>query len=112
MKNNLIIACLSVMLLAGLVVTNQVTEAKNGGMIEEAIDANNETVQLNVRDVNVGANEEVSYSNTFVQAGVNTVTGRQVLRFATAVSGPIKSLKYVRTAEGLETKEKKCLFSL
>lgn len=106
MKNNLIIACLSVMLLAGLVVTNQVTEAKNGGMIEEAIDANNETIQLNVRDVNVGANEEVSYSNTFVQAGVNTVTGRQVLRFATAVSGPIKSLKYVRAAEGLETKEK------
>ena len=64
MKKNLIVACLSVMLLSGLVVANRVADTNNNGMIEDVVDTNNQTIKLDVRDVNVGSNEEVSYSNT------------------------------------------------
>lgn len=67
---------------------------------EAASDSLNETVGLNVRELGqIGGDEVVSVSKTFVQYGVDDL-GNYCMRFATAVKGNISSLQYTR--KGIE----------
>lgn len=64
----------------------------------------NENIGLTLKEANIGESEEISVSKTYVQYG--SVGTRQFLRFATAVTGPAKTIKYTRTVEGVGTQEK------
>ena len=70
-------------------------------MVEYAHDVNNESVQLNVRNNQIGNEATVDVSRTFVQYGIRE-NNNYVLRFATAVKGSIDQITYTRTAEGRE----------
>lgn len=70
-------------------------------MVEYTHDVNNESVQLNVRNNQIGNEATVDVSRTFVQYGIRE-NNNYVLRFATAVKGSIDQITYTRTAEGRE----------
>ena len=72
-------------------------------IVEDTIDAYN-NIGVSLRKANIGTSEEVKVSKTYVQYG--NEGSRQFLRFATAISGPVKSVKYTRTVDGLGSKDK------
>lgn len=74
---------------------------QQASMVEYAHDVNNESVQLNVRNNQIGSEATVDVSRTFVQYGIRE-NNNYVLRFATAVKGSIDQITYTRTAEGKE----------
>ena len=74
---------------------------QQASMVEYAYDVNNEAVQLNVRNNQIGSEDTVDVSRTFVQYGIRE-NNNYVLRFATAVKGSIDQITYTRTAEGRE----------
>ena len=74
-------------------------------MVEYAEDLNNEGVQLNLRNNQIGDSETVDVSRTFVQYGVRE-NNNYVLRFATAVKGSVDRISYTRVAEGKEDNTK------
>ena len=71
-------------------------------IIESTNDIMNNCIVKDARNVQVGDSTEVKVSKTFVQLGKKD--DLLVLRFATAVAGPIKSAYYTRTCEGLGEK--------
>ena len=97
-KSIALFALASIALVASVSIINS-----NTGLNENAVDAY-DNIGVNLKRVNIGTSEEVDVSRTFVQYG--TEGERQFVRFATAISGPIKSVKYTRIVEGLGTKEK------
>ena len=96
---------IGLLILGSLVLVAGVTMADvtNTGIVEQTVDATN-NIGVSLRKAAIGNSEEVKVSRTYVQYG--TEGTRQFVRFATAVSGPVKSIKYTRTIEGLGTKEK------
>lgn len=101
MKKNLKLAIIS--LLALTAGSSLVARSYTQELVEGSVDAYN-NVGVNLRQANIGASEEVKVSRTYVQYG--NEGSRQFLRFATAISGPVKSVKYTRTVEGLGSKDK------
>ena len=71
-------------------------------VVESTTDSLNNCLVTNVRNAQIGNSEEVKVSKTYVQLGQSE--DLLVLRFATAISGPIKSAYYTRTCEGLGEK--------
>ena len=101
MKKSLRLAIIGVLALtAGISLANN---SYTVGIKEDTKDAY-ENIGVSLRKANIGASETVDVSRTFVQYGSEGT--RNFVRFATAVSGPVKSIKYVRTVAGLDTKEK------
>ena len=101
MKKSLRLAIIGVLALtAGVSLSNNSYAA---GIVEDTKDAYN-NIGVNVKKASIGANDKVDVSRTFVQYG--SEGSRSFIRFATAISGPVKSIKYVRTVAGLGTKEK------
>ena len=101
MKKNLKLAIIS--LLALTAGSSLVARSYTADLVEGSVDAYN-NAGINLRQANIGSSEEVKVSRTYVQYG--NEGSRQFLRFATAISGPIKSVKYTRTVEGLGSKDK------
>ena len=102
MKNNLVkLLVLSGIALCG-VSAFAIHSVSPVDVIESTNDTMNNCVVKDVRNVQIGDATEVKVSKTFVQLGEKD--DLLVLRFATAVSGPIKSAYYTRTCEGLGEK--------
>lgn len=101
MSNKIKLLTLSSILLLGLLTINNKHE-----IVEKAEDGMGETVAFNLRETKIGDATEISYSKTYSQVGVNEETGNHVLRFATAISGDIKTAYYTRTIEGLKDSTK------
>lgn len=96
MKKRFIICGLAIATLGALLVTNNTYKTED---LVESVDSNYNVVNaLSLKETKIGASEEVSISETYSQWGKNEDTGRLVLRFATAISGPIKSATYTRAA--------------
>lgn len=94
MKKNKLLAIIFPMLFGGLITPTVV----NNKIIDNDVIAYEETsdatkIKLNRKNVIIN-NEEVDSSETYVQYGKNTSTGNDILRFATAVKGNLKSLTY------------------
>ena len=102
MKRTTKLLILTSVLLVGVMVS-----AKSTGLRESATDTLSNNAGINLRAVKVGNSDKVSYSRTFVQTGKNLETGNEVLRYATAVTGDVKSMTYTRTIEGLQDFSKK-----
>ena len=85
---------LSVFTLCNVMTLTQTNQA----LKESAVDIDNSTTQLMIRNLAVGTSTELSISKTFVQYGKRG--NNYVLRFATAVSGDIENITYTRIAEG------------
>ena len=69
---------------------------------ESAYDSMNTCLTKDVKHAQIGDSSEVKVSKTFVQLGQKD--DLLVLRFATAISGSVKSAYYTRTCEGLGVK--------
>ena len=94
MKNKLLIAGLTLATMAALFA---VKPSINVESLIESTESTVSTVEaISLRKVASG--EQATISETYAQWGKNEETGRLVLRFATAVSGDIKSATYTRAA--------------
>ena len=101
MKKSLKLAIIGVIALtAGVSLSNN---SYTAGIVEDTKDAY-DNIGVNVKKASIGTNTKVDVSRTYVQYGSEGT--RSFIRFATAISGPVKSIKYVRTVAGLGTKEK------
>lgn len=78
---------------------------KNASFNEYAYDLGNNAIHLKAKNDLISEDETVDVSRTFVQYGIRE-NNNYVLRFATAVKGPIEKITYTRTAEGLEDAQK------
>ena len=105
MKKNKSLLLISSVLLGGLITpSNVVVSEKCEEVIAyESVVANSTSLKLDNKKLVIGEGE-VDKSSTYVQYGKNTVSGNDVLRFATAVKGELSSLKYYYTY-GETTKE-------
>ena len=95
------------LILTSVFLVGVMVSAKSTGLRESATDTLSNNAGINLRAVKVGNSDKVSYSRTFVQTGKNLETGNEVLRYATAVTGDVKSMTYTRTIEGLQDFSKK-----
>ena len=86
------------LLLGGVLVTNTYS---NTGLKEIAADALTNEKAISLKKASIGSDATISYSRTYAQTGVNPDNGNDVIRFATAISGGIKSAFYTRSIEGL-----------
>ena len=101
MKKSLRLAIIGVLALtAGISLANN---SYTAGIKEDTKDAY-ENIGVSLRKANIGASDTVDVSRSFVLYGSEGT--RNFVRFATAISGPVKNIKYVRTVAGLDTKEK------
>lgn len=87
-----LLSCLSVLLLS------TITTFKEESFSEMAMDTYSNAQRVDVKKVAIGDQSEVKHSKTFVQ--VAKKDNVSYLRFATAISGPIKSAYYTR--KGIE----------
>ena len=92
---------LSTLLLLGAFTSFEASSVKEG-----TIDVLGQQPGVSLKNLQVGANEEISVSPTYVQVGRRPSTNNYVLRFATAISGPVETATYTRIAEGLENNTK------
>ena len=100
---------LNKILILGSLVLGAITSnspSKNASFNEYAWDLGNNAIHLKVRNELISEEETVDVSRTFVQYGIRESSNNYVLRFATAVKGPIEKITYTRTAEGLEDAQK------
>lgn len=103
MKRNLLIAILSCFAIFTTISPNN--QENNSNYLEtDAKDVNNDTISLKLRNSQIGDNENVRMSKTYVQYG--SKDNKHYLRFATAISGPIKTATYTRSGATTETDTK------
>ena len=103
MKNN----AFKLLILSGIALCGLSALALNHTtLVEDIVESTNDTLNnclvTNVRNCQIGESSEVKVSKTYVQLGQSE--DLLVLRFATAISGSIKSAYYTRTCEGLGEK--------
>ena len=90
--------------------SNDTTSAISNDIIETALDSFNKENGIKLQ--NTVLENEISYSKTFTQYGVNS-DGQYCLRFATAVKGEIETLSYKRAGlKGIEGKDQDVITSL
>ena len=87
-----------------LLMPGKTTKYTNENLVESTEDLLQNNVGLKLNKAIIGENEEIKYSQTFVQYGKDD-EGKYVLRFATAVKGDIAKLTYKRSIEGLNDRE-------
>lgn len=87
-----LLSCLSILLLSSI------SAVKVESFSETTMDAYSNAERVDVRKVSIGDQDEVKHSKTFVQIAKKDDVS--YLRFATAISGPIKSAYYTR--KGIE----------
>ena len=106
MKKKIIIGTLlTSFVCGGFLMMNQMP-LKEEGLNEGPRDFYNNTATINLRGVNVGSSSSVDVSRTYAQVGVNPNTQNPVLRFATAVTGPIAKATYTRVGTGFSEETK------
>ena len=92
--------------LSALVLLGALTMVQDVNVKEGTLDVLTNEPGVSLKELQVGGNETMSISKTFVQVGRRPSTSNYVLRFATAISGPIQTATYTRVADGLEEKTK------
>lgn len=92
--------------LSALVLLGALTMVQDVNVKEGTLDVLTNEPGVGLKELQVGGNETMSISKTFVQVGRRPSTSNYVLRFATAISGPIQTATYTRIAEGLEENTK------
>lgn len=94
------------LILSALVLLGALTMVQDVNVKEGTLDVLTNEPGVSLKELQVGGNETMSISKTFVQVGRRPSTSNYVLRFATAISGPIQTATYTRIADGLEENTK------